>query len=60
MKNLENIYKKYGFGEFKKALFAQQLKEYIEKFCSKADFENSEIMQIAQKLSNTCNQSPDQ
>ena len=47
--NLENIYKKYGFGEFKKAHFALYLKEYI-KMNSKCDFSNSEIKQIAQSL----------
>ena len=29
--NLENIYKKYGFGDFKKAEFARLLAKYIEK-----------------------------
>lgn len=48
--NLENIYKKYGFGEFKKAKFALELKEYIEKYCTKDDFINSEIVEIINKL----------
>lgn len=48
--NLENIYKKYGFGEFKKAKFALDLKQYIEKNCIKSDFENSEIIEIIQAL----------
>ena len=30
VKNIENIYKKYGFGEFKKAHFANEIKNYIE------------------------------
>jgi len=46
VKNLENIYKKYGFGEFKKAKFASELKEYIVNNSSKNDFENSEIIEI--------------
>ncbi|MBQ7287404.1 MAG: ATP-dependent endonuclease, partial [Candidatus Gastranaerophilales bacterium] len=48
--NLENIYKKYGFGEFKKAKFALELKEYIEKNISKEDFKNSEIIDIIENL----------
>ena len=48
--NLENIYKKYGFGEFKKAQFAQNLKEYISLHCSKNDFVNSEINEIVSAL----------
>jgi len=50
VKNLENIYKKYGFGEFKKAKFALELKEYIETTCLKDDFKESEIFQIISKL----------
>ncbi len=49
-KNLDLIYKKYGFGEFKKAHFAHQLKEHIEKNCTKADFEGLEITEIAKLL----------
>lgn len=48
--NLENIYKKYGFGEFKKAKFAIILKEYIENYCTKDDFKNSEIIEIIKAL----------
>lgn len=48
--NLENIYKKYGFGEFKKAKFALILKEYIQNNCTKSDFENSEIIEIIDTL----------
>mgnify|MGYP003291275665 CR=1 FL=1 len=48
--NLENIYKKYGFGEFKKARFALQLKEYIIKNCQKNDFLDSEIVDIIENL----------
>ena len=50
VENLENIYKKYGFGEFKKAKFAQNLKEYIEKNCTNSDFINSEIVEIINAL----------
>ena len=48
--NLENIYKKYGFGEFKKAKFALILKEYIEKYCTKGDFSGSEITKIVELI----------
>ncbi|MBR2068823.1 MAG: ATP-dependent endonuclease [Candidatus Gastranaerophilales bacterium] len=48
--NIEYIYKKYGFGEFKKAHFAQGLKEYIEQNTSLTDFKSSEIIEIAQRL----------
>lgn len=51
VQNLENIYKKYGFGEFKKAKFALELKEYIKNNCSNADFANSEIKDIIKILS---------
>lgn len=50
VKNLENIYKKYGFGEFKKAKFALELKNYIEKFTNSDDFKNSEIVEIIKIL----------
>ena len=50
VKNLELIYKKYGFGEFKKAQFAQELKEYIKANSCQDDFENSEIKQILSAL----------
>lgn len=43
---LELIYKKYGFGEFKKAQFAQLLDEYIANNCTKDDFADSEISKI--------------
>ena len=61
VQNLENISKKYGFGEFKKAHFAQFLKEYIEKNCTKDDFVDSEIVKIAEIISSNCdNQSLNQ
>jgi len=47
---LENIYKKYGYGEFKKAQFSKELDEYIIKNCSKADFSDSEINTIINEL----------
>ena len=50
VENLQNIYKKYGFGEFKKALFASQLNEYILKNCTKSDFEDTEIPAIINAL----------
>lgn len=46
VENIHNIYKKYGFGDFKKAHFAQFLKEYILKNCAKNDFLDSEIVEI--------------
>lgn len=50
VENLENIYKKYGFGEFKKAKFALELKNYIQNNCTKDDFSSSEIISIIDKL----------
>ena len=50
VENLEFIYKKYGFGEFKKAKFALELKEYIENNCTKEDFTSSEIVEIIKIL----------
>ena len=50
VKNLETIYKKYGFGEFKKAKFALELKEYISSNCTKESFNNSEIVEIIEHL----------
>ena len=50
VENLEFIYKKYGFGEFKKAKFALELKEYIENNCTKEDFISSEIVEIIKIL----------
>ncbi|MBQ4646908.1 MAG: hypothetical protein IJB79_06135 [Candidatus Gastranaerophilales bacterium] len=50
VQNLENIYKKYGFGEFKKAKFAFILKEYIKNNCTMDDFKNSEIIEIINAL----------
>lgn len=50
VENLKNIYKKYGFGEFKKAKFARELKEYTEKFTKCDDFKNSEIVEIIESL----------
>ncbi len=44
--NLNNIFRKYGFGEFKKARFAAWLKDYITNFCTKSDFLDSEILNI--------------
>lgn len=50
VQNIEDIYKKYGFGEFKKAKFALELKEYIKTNCVKDDFKNSEIIEIIKAL----------
>ncbi len=50
VESLENIYRKYGYGEFKKAQFALWLKEYIDKFCTKEDFLSSEIVKIILQL----------
>ncbi len=50
VENLENIYRKYGFGEFKKARFALQLKEYIKNNVTQNDFLNSEIPEIVGSL----------
>ena len=47
---IHNIYKKYGFGEYKKARLAQVLDEYIKLNLTKNDFSNSEIVKIAKKL----------
>ena len=52
VKNLENIYRKYGFGEFKKAHFANVLKDYVEQNTSKNDFLNSEIKDVVEFLKN--------
>ena len=46
VENLKLIYKKYGFGEFKKAHFAAVLNEYISLNTTKEDFANSEITEI--------------
>ncbi len=46
VKNLELIYRKYGFGEFKKAQFAHELNNYIQNNCSKQDFLNSETEEM--------------
>lgn len=48
--NLEEIYRKYGFGEFKKAHFALQLRDYIDKNSNNIDFNSSEIVNIIQTL----------
>ena len=48
--NLENIYKKYGFGEFKKAEFAKNLAIYIENFAKSDDFICSELTEIANRI----------
>lgn len=50
VENLENIYKKYGFGEFKKAKFALELKEYIKNYATSDEFKNSEVVDIIKKL----------
>ena len=50
VKNLEIIYRKYGFGEFKKAYFAQSLREVIEKYATMEDFKNSEMTNIVTTL----------
>ena len=50
VENLENIYKKYGFGEFKKAQFALQLRGFIEDNLPKQDFINTEIETIVKNL----------
>lgn len=44
--NLEFIYRKYGFGEFKKAQFAQELCKYINENCNMTNFESTEIVDI--------------
>ena len=46
VKNIENICKKYGFGEYKKASFASYLNDYIKSHCTKSDFFESEITEI--------------
>jgi len=46
VENLKLIYKKYGFGDFKKAILAQNLKEYIDLYAAKEDFLSSEITQF--------------
>ena len=48
--NIEEIYRKYGFGEFKKANFALDAKNYIEKFIKAEEFKNSEITDILATL----------
>ena len=50
VENLELIYKKYGFGEFKKAHFANILNNYIKNNAKSSDFENSEIVDILECL----------
>ena len=52
VENLEDIYKKYGFGEFKKAQFAQELKEYIKNYCNIENFKNSEINKLVSEFIN--------
>ena len=46
VENLKLIYRKYGFGEFKKAHFASILNDFIKNNCSKNDFLESEIVDI--------------
>ncbi len=48
--NIEEIYRKYGFGEFKKANFALDAKKYIENFIKADEFKNSEITNILATL----------
>ena len=48
--NIEQIYRKYGFGDFKKADFAKILNEYITNNANKSAFINSEIADVANKL----------
>ena len=50
VQNLDNIYRKCGFGEFKKARFAKEIKNFIENNASKNDFETSEINEILKAL----------
>ena len=50
--NLEQIYKKYGYGEFKKAQFAKELNDYIKSNCLKDDFKTSETEEIVAFLFN--------
>lgn len=50
VQNLELVYKKYGFGEFKKAQFAQELKNFIENNLTKTDFLDTEIETIVKSL----------
>ncbi len=50
VENLEEIYRKYGFGEFKKANFALLAKKYIGNFVSKDEFSQSEIIKILHAL----------
>ncbi len=50
VENLELIHKKYGFGDFKKARFAQILKDFIENNTTKDDFKESEIKNILMRL----------
>lgn len=50
VKNLENIYKKYGFGEFKKAQFAQNLNNYLLNNVSAQMLLDSEIVNILNAL----------
>lgn len=53
VENLNNIYRKYGFGEYKKAHFAQNLKEYIINNSKKEDFLNSEIINFVDLIKNS-------
>lgn len=48
--NLENIYKKYGFGEYKKADFAKKLKEYIDSNNTDFGLKSTEISDIVKAL----------
>ena len=50
---LDLIYKKYGFGEYKKAEFSRNLAEFILNFANKKHFDNSEIVAIISELSST-------
>ncbi len=48
--NLELIFKKYGFGEYKKAKFASILNDFIMKNTNKNDFLASEIPSIIKAI----------
>lgn len=50
VENLENIFRKYGYGDFKKAHFASVLNDYLNQNISKEDLINSEINQILKEL----------
>lgn len=49
VKNLENIYKKYGYGDFKKAEFAGLMADHIKTLNSDV-FQSSEIINIVENI----------